>query len=61
MITMQLNNLDVRRKMYENHVTQKALAAQIGCNPVTVCRWFAEEMPEHKKAELFKIIEEIKK
>lgn len=52
-------NLDLRQLMKESGVYFWQLGERWGCNEVTVSRRFRMELPEDKKAEVRRIVQEI--
>ncbi len=55
-----MNNVEIRRKIFEKDIKKYQVAEKLGINWSTLSRWLQTEMPPEKKAKVLKAIAELK-
>lgn len=56
---MKYENLDLRMKMNEAHITHEELAKVLGVHRITVSRWLCKKIPEETRARILEGIIQI--
>ncbi len=54
-----MNNVEVRRKIFEKDIKKYQVAEKLGINWVTLSRWLQTEMSDDKKARVLAAIDEL--
>ena len=54
-----MNNVEIRRAIFENDIKKYRLAEKLGINWVTLSRWFQTEMSPERKARVLAAIDEL--
>ena len=54
-------NLAIRKKIEKSGIHYWEIADRIGISDATICKWFRKELPEDRKEQILKAIEEISK
>lgn len=52
-------NLDIRDALKKNNIRHWELADALGISQYTLCVWLRRELPDDRKSQIFKLIEEL--